>query len=174
VAKLVPKGAEAIDMSYLHARLGSTESPQEGCQNPLSRLPEVPLPKFQGDFRLWPTFRDRFKEQVDTRLQLSNIDKMYYLIGCLTGEAADAIRGVPVSGENYGLAWSLLSERFYRLRLVATSLLDRLLSAPTMSQESLHDLNNFVGTVSESISLLEGGSIKSTKLGVLYIIYHCF
>jgi len=51
-AKLVPKGVEAIDMSYLHARLGSTDFPHEGCQNPLSRLPEIPFPEFDGDFRL--------------------------------------------------------------------------------------------------------------------------
>jgi len=105
---------------------------------------------------------------VDARSKLSNIDKMYYLIGCLTGEAADAIRGVPVSGENYGLALFLLSERFYRSRLVATSLLDRLLSAPTISQESLQDLNNFVGTVNEIILLLE--ALRVPNLGSFILL----
>ncbi|XP_060849555.1 uncharacterized protein LOC132928719 [Rhopalosiphum padi] len=160
-AKLVPKGVEAIDMSYLQVKLGSTNSPQESDQNPFD---------FDGDFRLWPTFRDRFKEQVDAQLELSNIDKMYYLIRCLTGEASDAIRGVPVSGDNYVLALSLLSERFYRPRLVATSLLDRLLSAPTMSQESLQDLNNFVGTVNERISLLEALKVPNLESFILFTI----
>jgi hypothetical protein len=48
-AKLVPKGVEAIDMSYLQAKLGSSNPPQESDQNPLSRLPAIPLPEFGLD-----------------------------------------------------------------------------------------------------------------------------
>lgn len=58
---------------------------------PASRLPEIPLPHFDGDFHYWPTFRDRFSALVNDRPGLSQIDKMYYLIGCLKGVASDAI-----------------------------------------------------------------------------------
>ncbi|KAL4083923.1 hypothetical protein QTP88_029239 [Uroleucon formosanum] len=145
--KLAPKGADIIDLSYLKDKLGPTgqsaQNPVLACTKPATRLPEIPLPEFNGDFRLWPTFRDRFTEQVDSR-DISKNDKMYYLIGCLKGDAADALRGIPVSADNYVLALSVLSERFYRPRLVATSLVDKLLNSPVMSQESLSDLNNFI------------------------------
>ncbi|XP_015378415.1 PREDICTED: uncharacterized protein LOC107172635 [Diuraphis noxia] len=119
-----------------------------------SRLPEIPLPKFGGDFHLWPTFRDRFTALVDVRPGLSNIDKLHYLTGCLRGAALDAIRGIPASDDNYKLVWSTLTSRFYRPRMVATSLIERLLNAPSSSQESLHDLTTLLTTFEENIPLL--------------------
>ncbi|XP_008188319.1 uncharacterized protein LOC103310776 [Acyrthosiphon pisum] len=172
-ATLVPKGAEAVDVSYLKETLGSTgasaRNPAHDHAKPSARLPEIPLPEFNGDFRLWPTFRDRFTAQVDSR-DISNIDKMYYLIGCLKGDAAEALRGIPVSADNYVLAWSVLSERFYRPRLVATSLVDKLLNSPSMSQESLSDLNNFVSTFNEGISLLEALNVPNMGSFILFTV----
>lgn len=124
--------------------VGNLSSVSDASSGPtLSRLPEIPLPRFGGDFRLWPTFRDTFTKQVDSRPYLSNVDKLYYLTGCLHGAALDAIRGIPASDDNYQLIWSTLSARFYRPRMVATSLLEKVLNAPSSSHESLHDLTVF-------------------------------
>lgn len=133
-----------------------------------SRLPDIPLPHFNGDYYYWPTFRDRFKALVDERVGLSKIDKMYYLLGCLQGPASDAIRGIPVSAENYDLAWSTLASRFHRPRMVATSLIEKLLSAPVSNQESLQDLNKFVSTFDESICLLNGLNIPDLGSFILF------
>jgi len=134
----------------------------------LSRLPDIPLPKFNGDCHLWPSFRDGFTALVEVRPGLSNIDKLYYLIGCLQGAALDAISGIPASGDHYQLAWSTLSARFYGPRMVATSLIDRLLKAPVSSQESLHDLTTFLATFDESISLLSTLNIPDLGSFVLF------
>lgn len=52
---------------------------------------------------MMPTFRDRFTALVNVRLNLSAIDKMYYLIGYLRGMAADVVRDIPVSVDSYAL-----------------------------------------------------------------------
>lgn len=138
--------------------------------NNFSRLPEIPLPKFNGEFHRWPTFRDRFIALVEGRPGLSNVDKLYYLTGCLQGVALDAIRGIPVSEQNYELAWSTLATRFYRPRMVATSLVDKLLVVPTSSQESLHDLTVFLATFEESISLLSSLNIPDLGSFILFTL----
>jgi len=66
---------------------------------------------------------------VDRRTYLSDIEKLYYLVGCCKGVELDAIRGILVSDKNYKLAWSTLEERFDKPRLVARSLVEKLLSA---------------------------------------------
>lgn len=92
--------------------VGNSSSVSDASSGPtLSRLPEIPLPRFGGDFRLWPTFRDTFTKQFDSRQYLSNIDKLYYLTGCLHGVALDAIRSIPASDDNYQLIWLTLSAR---------------------------------------------------------------
>lgn len=152
----------------------STQIIRNDSSQPLSRLPEISLPQFEGDFRYWPTFRDRFVSLVDGRPNLSDIDKMYYLLGCLKGPAADAVRGIPISGENYKLVWSTLSTRFNRARLVATSLVDTLLHATSFSHESIHDLNKFLCLFSESIALLDALDIPDMASFVLFsVAFRC-
>lgn len=136
---------------------------------PTSRLPDIPLPQFNGDFQYWPTFRDRFHALVDDRVGLSQFDKMYYLIGCLQGPASEDI---PASAENYNLAWSTLATRFHRPRMVATSLLDKLLNASVSTQESLHYLNFFLSAFDESICFLK--SLDIPDLGSFILFYMAF
>ncbi|CAI6351883.1 unnamed protein product [Macrosiphum euphorbiae] len=148
--------------NFKNAKRGLTEQnhASDVPVKPTSRLPEIPLPSFNGDFNYWPTFRDRFFALVGDRTDIPKIDKMQHLIGCLQGAAADAIRNIPVSSDNYDLAWSTLSSRFHRPRLVANALIDKLLNAPVSQQETLFDLNNFVSLFSENIALLNALNIK--------------
>lgn len=172
--RLIPTGGDAVDLSYLRYGTSSVQKPREDPVKSLSRLPDIPLPTFEGDYRSWPNFRDRFSALVDKRHNLSNIDKMYYLIGCLKGAAADAVLGIPVSADNYELVMNTLSDKFNRPRLVATSLVDKLLQSSAMTQESLNDLNAFVGTFSESISLLDALKIPDTGSFILFsIAFRC-
>jgi hypothetical protein len=140
----------------------------------LSRLPEIPLPQFNGNLHNWATFRDRFTALVDTRPGLAKIDKLYYLIGCVKDSATDAIRGIPVSVDNYELVLNTLSNRFDRPRLLATSLIEKLLSAPASHQESFTDLNNFVKVFEESIALLNSLQIPDLGSFILFsIAFRC-
>ncbi|XP_008178701.1 uncharacterized protein LOC103307950 [Acyrthosiphon pisum] len=138
--------------------LGEQNHASDAPVQPTARLSEIPLPSFNGDFNYWPTFRDRFSALVGDRTDIPKIDKMQHLIGCLQGAASDAIRNITVS--NYDLAWSTLSSRFHRPRLVTNALIDKLLNAPVSSQETLFDLNNFVSTFSENIALLNALNIR--------------
>lgn len=141
---------------------------------PSTRLPEIPLPSFSGDFNYWPTFRDRFSALVGDRTDIPKIDKMQHLIGCLHGSASDAIRNIPVAEANYELAWSTLSSRFHRPRLVANALIDKLIGAPVLSQETLRDLDSFVSTFAENIALLKALNIEDLGSFILFsLAFRC-
>lgn len=84
-----------------------------------SRLPDIPLPEFDGDIQKWPAFRNRFLALVSQHPDISNIERFYYLVGCIHGVAADVIRGIPISGATFDLAGSALISRFDKPRLVA-------------------------------------------------------
>jgi len=135
-----------------------------------TRLPDIPLPKFEGDIYEWVSFRDRFVTTVDRRTYLSDIEKFYYLVGCCKGIALDAIRGIPVSDKNYKLAWSTLEERFDKPRLVARSLVEKLLIAPRASSESLIELNKLLVVFDEGVSLLESLNIPNLGDFILFSI----
>lgn len=119
------------------------------------RLPEIPLPQFSGDLADWPVFRDRFVALVDSRSNISNIEKFYYLLSCLELEASEVVKGITVSNETYPLAWKALVERFDKPRKLASFILDTILSAPMIQQESAPSLNKFLNVFDENIGILE-------------------
>jgi len=120
-----------------------------------SRLPEIPLPLFSGSLFEWPVFHDRFDALVGQRTDLSDIERFYYLLGCLKGEALQAIHNIPVSGTNYALAWSSLSERFNKPRQLAVNIVEQLLASPVHSQETLHSLKEFLALFSGNVTTLK-------------------
>lgn len=123
------------------------------------RLPEIPLPTFSGDLSDWPVFRDRFNARVIERNDLSNIDRFYYLLGCLKDEALHSIRNIVVSDATYDLAWTTLVERFDKPRQLASLIVDKLISIPAQSQESLDGLKDFLTVFSDQVSTLESLNI---------------
>lgn len=135
-----------------------------------ARLPKIPLPSFSGDIYSWVFFRDRFGSMVDQRPNLSNADKMYYLHGCLRGEALDAVRGIPTSGDNYKLAWSTLQALYDRPRLVASSLVEKLIKVQMSSHESLTDLIKFVSLFDENVAVLKSMSIPDLGDFILFTL----
>lgn len=94
----------------------------------LSRLLEIPIPKFHGYFHLWQTLRNRFTALVDVRSGFLNINKFYYLMDCLQGTTFNGIHCIPASDENYKFARLLLSACFCRPRMVTTLLINKLIS----------------------------------------------
>jgi len=160
----------SVQAPTVNQNVGNTSGLSDVASGHMSRLPEIPLPKFGGHFHLWPTFRDSFKMQIDSRVGLSNIDKLYYLTSCLHGAALETIRGIPASYENYALAWSTLSMRFYRPLMVATALMEKVFNAASSSQESLQDLTAFVTTFQENISLVSALDIPNLGSFILFTL----
>lgn len=135
-----------------------------------SRLPEIPLPIYNGDLIGWPVFRDRFNALVVNRGDLSNIERFYYLLGCLRGEALDTISSINVSEDTYELAWTTLSDRFDKPRQLATIIVDKLLSTTDQSTETLDGLKQFLSLYSDQVSLLRTLSVPDLGEFLLFSI----
>jgi len=144
----------------VHSLDGSIHTPviaDESSTRVVSRLPEIPLPQFDGDLHKWPAFRDRFVALVSQRPNISNIERYYYLV------AVDVIPGILISGATFDSVWSALVSRFDKSRLVASSVLDDLLQVPVSSVNSLTDLNKFMAVFGESVAVLT--SLQVPDLG---------
>ena len=67
---------------------------------------------------------------------MSKIDKFNYLNSLLEGTGARAIRGLPITNENYGHAIELLVDRFGRLQQMISAEMDEILKIPTANGEN--------------------------------------
>ncbi|XP_011168890.1 uncharacterized protein LOC105202196 [Solenopsis invicta] len=66
------------------------------------QLPKLELPKFSGDQLEWEGFRNLFRSFVYDITGVPKVQKLQYLMGCLTGEAAEVVAGVPLTDGAYG------------------------------------------------------------------------
>lgn len=97
-------------------------------------LPTLQLPKFAGVIEKWLEFRDIFVSLVDKNTQLDKIQKFYYLRSCLSDEAAQLIESIPVTCDNYDMAWTSLIDRYENKRLIVFSYVKSLFDVPVVSK----------------------------------------
>ena len=76
------------------------------------RLPTLSIEPFSGDSLRWQQFFDSFSTSVHDNASLSDIEKFNYLKSCLRGPALRALDGLSISAENYGLAMTLLQNKY--------------------------------------------------------------
>ncbi|XP_025192697.1 uncharacterized protein LOC112592764, partial [Melanaphis sacchari] len=132
------------------------------------RLPEIPLPYFDGECQNWPAFRDRFNMLVAKDPNISNAFKFYYLIGCLHADPQEVIKGFTVSNDSFNLAWDALVERYDRPRILASSIINKLIAAPVATSESLAALQDFLSVFDENIAILDSLQIPDLASFLLF------
>lgn len=97
---------------------------------PRQSLPDLPLPRFDGSPESWVSFHDQFKSMVDLRSDLTQTQKMQYLVGSLSDEPRRLIQHLRIEDSNYEVACDLLKNRYHNLRLQADTLIAQLLNLP--------------------------------------------
>ncbi|CAG7816402.1 unnamed protein product [Allacma fusca] len=91
------------------ARARAAHPPPTPPTQPVSiqqpKLPTLSLPTFTGKYEEWISFRDRFDQAVDKRINLSGAEKLQYLLISLGGSAKETVKNIPVEDANYKLAY---------------------------------------------------------------------
>ena len=68
-----------------------------------AKLPSLNIPTFSGSYDTWLGFHNFFKSLVDDK-NITDIKKLYYLKGCLKGDAEEVIASIALSSDNYSVA----------------------------------------------------------------------
>ena len=95
-----------------------------------ARLPRLELPKFTGDIKDWPAFSSVFLSLVDTDGELTNSDKLIYLLTCVQGEAHTLVSHLRATDGAYPIAMDILRRRYENPRMLADTLIDRIMHLP--------------------------------------------
>lgn len=84
------------------------------------KLPEASLPKFDGRYENWLSFKNTFIAMINAQTDLSDVEKLQYLKSSLTGDAANKLKILSIEGSNYAKAWELL-KRAYEVKRILIS-----------------------------------------------------
>ncbi|XP_055714332.1 uncharacterized protein LOC129808575 [Phlebotomus papatasi] len=102
---------------------------QEGGSK--SKLPQLEIPTFSGEYMEWQSFYDKFVSTVHSNKDLSNVDKFTYLSGALSGVAASALKHLPANHEK---ALTILQKRFNKPRNTVAEFMKIFYGQPKLSQ----------------------------------------
>jgi hypothetical protein len=81
------------------------------------KLPTIALPTFSGDACKWLHLRDTFQALVTANNALSDLQKFHYLISSLNDEAKMLTANLPVTSDNFSVAWQLVTQRYINAKL---------------------------------------------------------
>ncbi|XP_055605407.1 uncharacterized protein LOC129753598 [Uranotaenia lowii] len=105
------------------------------------RLPKIDLPRFDGDFSRWLSFRDTFKSMVHSNPDVPAVAKLQYLLQSLEGEAKKPFESVNVEADNYLITWDALMKRYDNQRYLKRQLFRAMYDIQPLRKESSMDLH---------------------------------
>ena len=124
-------------------------------ENSVAKLPQIELPKFNGNYSDWLAFYDQFSSSVDKNPKLSNVQKLIYLKRCLTGPAERLIKNLETTEDNYDNAVKILTDRYHNERIIVRNLLTRIIEFRPVRTENAFQLRLLHNTFHETALALE-------------------
>lgn len=119
-----------------------------------TKLPSLGLPKFRGEFEKWIQFYESFQTLVDKNQCLDDIQKFYYLLDCLEGEARKVLECLEITRDNYTVALDLLEKRFQNKPVIIQTHIRTLVDATSVNKQNSSSLRNLSDTLERHIRAL--------------------
>ncbi|XP_075539699.1 uncharacterized protein LOC142574522 [Dermacentor variabilis] len=135
-----------------------------------TKLPKLEIGKFSGDLRSWQKFWNQFESTIHKNSTLPAIAKFQYLTSYLTGKAAAAIEGLPISDRNYDIAVKTLIERFGKEDVIIEDHMSRLLDVrPVHDLRDIERLRSLYDEIRSGVRSLEALGVSSSTYGTLLL-----
>ena len=158
-----------LPMNYQSNPVSPTSQPHlTPTPNHVSRLPKLNLPTFSGTPLTWNTFWDSFNVAVNSNPNLEGVQKCNYLQDQLSGDAASAIAGFPLTNNNYKQAVDLLKTRFGEPQKIINNNMQALLNLPNPSND-LTNLQQFYDSMETHVRGLASLGKSQESYGDLLI-----
>lgn len=119
------------------------------------KLPKLTLPTFDGNLKNWSTFRDMFDSLIHKNSYISNVEKFQYLVSSLSGVPLNIVSALPISHDNYAVAYDLLVKRYQNKRALAAEHWRLIQNAPCAVSESAESLQKIIDTFTKNLSALD-------------------
>ncbi|XP_066585185.1 uncharacterized protein [Prorops nasuta] len=118
------------------------------------KLPVAELPKFSGDIEHWISYKNTFITMIDSREDITNLQKFLYLKASLKGDALNKISIYSASDSNYELAWKLITESYEKKRILISRHLDAIIDMPRQIQANGLELSKLVDNLRQHKNML--------------------
>ena len=138
----------------------------------MKKFPKIELPKFDGNFTKWPTFKKLFEEFVHNKTNISDIRKMVYLQSCLVGNASNELGRIEPGKENYNDTWERLVEIYNNKRKLIKITIKRFFQQLDVKENCVSSLVQFCNITQECLVSFKslGITFDSCEAVIVYLL----
>ena len=134
------------------------------------KLPKLTLRKYNGDPVEFHAWMQSFKSAIDENDNLHDVDKFVYLKTLLGDKAAQSIRGMTLTGENYSAALDILENRYGNQQAIINAHMESLINIPIIrSSKDTAGLRKMYDLIEGNLRSLENLGITNASYGSLLI-----
>ncbi|XP_046801121.1 uncharacterized protein LOC124418533 [Lucilia cuprina] len=133
-------------------------------------LPKIRIEPFTGKYADWPSFKDLFNSAIDSRPNLTNIQKFHYLKSVLKDDAANLIKHMQITDLSYSTVWDRLKERYDRPRHIVNSYIETFMSISSLKEENSTGLRKISDVSNEVIRGLEAIGFDERDHWLIHIL----
>lgn len=166
----------AIHYTIFCDKMPSSQANQSvaSSNKPNVRLPQIEIPKFNGDIKSFKPFFDMFSSLVHENPDLSDIEKFNYLVSFLQGPPLTLVQCTPMTADNYQTAFESLKNRYDNKRIIALAHLQSIDNAPFInaSLKNSKSLRNLTDIFSENIAALKNMQFPVEEWS--FVLYYLF
>ncbi|XP_055527660.1 uncharacterized protein LOC129720235 [Wyeomyia smithii] len=137
-------------------------------QQTQSKLPEIPLPRFNGQLEDWISFKGQFNSLVKRREGLSESEKLFYLKAAIQDGAA---RHVQSAEDTFSCLWRALCGEFENKRLLVDKHIAQLFHVKPIFRESGSALRSLINDVSRNLRALSNLELKLGPLSEQFVVH---
>lgn len=128
------------------------------------RLPQLELKTFTGEPLKWISFINLFNSSIHKNTTLFAVIKFQYLISVISDEALDLVESLPISKDNFKVAYDLLKSRYHSLRRLVTLTIKKIPELPSLNYKPT-SMRLFDNSYNENMQALkaQGTDISRTN-----------
>ncbi|XP_055711455.1 uncharacterized protein LOC129806708 [Phlebotomus papatasi] len=134
-----------------------------------AKLEPIKIPTFSGDYCEWMTFKNLFISSVDKNIRLSKSQKMQYLRNSTSGEALGLFGSLPITDENYTIAWGRLEKRYNNKMIIISAFMDKFLNQPTITKSDVTALRKLQSTTSQALEAVDALGVSSRDPWLIHL-----
>lgn len=140
--------------SHDDLNISNTSNDSQSANTCHVRLPKIQLKTFNGDISQWIAFHNVFDVTINQNKSISDIDKFQYLLSCVQDEPFNLIKSLPLSNENYKIAYDTLMGRYHNPRVLKSLHINHIIDMPSCLETSAKMLRSFISQFREHSAAL--------------------
>ncbi|XP_043498414.1 uncharacterized protein LOC122521640 [Polistes fuscatus] len=129
-------------------------------------VPKIDVPKFDGDINKWISYKNSFLTLIDSRTDITDIEKLLYLRDSLVGTPLERLEMYDLIAENYKVSWNVLLDTYDRKRVILAQSFDALINTPKQENSSFEGLTRLLDNARARINIIDSFDMSAQALKV--------